>query len=74
VRLIAVKRTHARPAKLAKKKTKLTDIQMDEDRHPVAEKRRRHWILMPMREQPLLVIAIYLLPLAIALFLAALFG
>jgi hypothetical protein len=29
---------------------------------------------MPMREQPLLVIAIYLLPLAIALFLAALFG
>ena len=47
---------------------------MDENRHAVPEKPKRHWILTPMREQPLLVIAMYLLPLAIALLLAALFG
>jgi hypothetical protein len=67
-------RTHARPAKLATEEIKSPDIPMDENHDTVPKKHKRRWILTPMREQPLLVIAIYLLPLAIALFLAALFG
>ena len=47
---------------------------MDKNRHSIPEKPKRHWILKPMREQPLLVIAMYLLPFAIALLLAAMFG
>ena len=74
VRLVAAEWTHAKPAKFAKLATKSANIPMDENYHIEPEKRKRHWILMPMREQPLLVIAMYLLPFAIALILAALFG
>ncbi len=47
---------------------------MDEHTHTAPQKRTSRWILVPMRKQPLLIIALYLLPLAIALLLAALFG
>jgi hypothetical protein len=47
---------------------------MDENPDRSLQKQKRPWILVPMREQPLLVILMYLVPLALALLLALLFG
>jgi len=47
---------------------------MDENPDRAPQKRERPWILVPMREQPLPVILMYLVPLAVALFLVLLFG
>jgi hypothetical protein len=47
---------------------------MDEEPNRAPQKQKRPWILVPMREQPLLAIALFFVPLAIALLLAALLG
>ena len=51
-----------------------TAILMDDNPDNSPQKRKRPWIHVPMREQPLLVILMYLVPLAVALFLVVPFG
>ena len=47
---------------------------MDQNPYRAPQKRKTPWILVPMREQPLLVIVLYVVPIAIVLLVVALSG
>jgi hypothetical protein len=49
-------------------------LKMADKSDKAPQQQKRHWILVPMREQPFLVFLLHLLPLAIALLLVALLG